>query len=120
MVKADSLNAVARRFDAAVERNSVENISERDAGRRFTEQSRSRGTVQASTWSFKQPSPSVRESSWFVVVTRNDPPWGANLVREREPYALIVTLNDRFAQQSRLYSRVEAQLRTRLRARQTV
>ena len=119
LVQADSLNAVARRFNAAVARNSVEEISERNTARRITEQARSRGTVQASTWRFTQPSQSVRESSWFVVVTRSDPAWGANLVGEREPYALAVTLNDRLAEQSRLYTRVEAQLRTRLRARQT-
>ncbi len=119
LVQAESLNAVARRFNAAVARDSVEDISERDAGRRFTEQARSRGTVQASTWRFKQPSPSVRGSSWFVVVTRNDPAWGANLVREREPYALAVTLADRLAEQSRLHTLVEARLRTQLRARQT-
>ncbi len=119
LVQAESLNAVARRFNAAVARDSVEDISERNAGRRFTEQVRSRGTVQASTWRFTQPSQSVRRSPWFVVATRNDPAWGANLVREREPYALAVILNDRLAQQSRLYSRVETQLRIQLRARQT-
>jgi len=119
LVQAESLDAVARRFNAAVARDSVENISERNAGRGFTEQTRSRGTVQASTWQFTQPSPSVRRSSWFVVVTRNDPAWGANLVREREPYALAVMLADRLAEQSRLYNRMEAQLRTRLRAGQT-
>jgi len=119
LVQAESLNAVARRFNAAVARDSVEDISERNAGRGFTEQARSRGTVQASTWRFTQPSLAVQESSWFVVVTRNDPAWGANLVREQEPYALTVTLADRLAQQSRLYTRVKAQLRTRPRARQT-
>ena len=118
-VQAESLNTVARSFNAAVDRDDVDNVPERNAGRSLAERARSRGTVQASTWSFTQPSSAVRRSSWFVVVTRNDPAWGANLVREREPYALAVTLTDRLAQQPRLYTRVEARLRAQLRARQT-
>ena len=59
----------------------------------------------------------MRESSWFVVVTRNDPPWGQNLASEHESYALTVSVADRLAQQTRLYTRIEAQLRARARAR---
>ena len=118
-VQAESLDTVARSFNAAVDRDDVDNVPERNSGRSLAERARSRGTVQASTWSFTQPTPAVRGSPWFVVVTRNDPAWGANLVRVREPYALAVTLTDRLAEQPRLYSRVEARLRARVRARQT-
>ena len=117
LVQAKSLDEVARRFDAAVDRRATEDIKERAPGRRFSETVRSRGTVQASTWTFTQPSMAMRKSSWFVVVTRNDPAWGTNLAYEREPYALVVTLADRLAQQPRLYTRIEAQLRARVRAR---
>ena len=117
LVNANTLDVVARWFNAAVDQDAAAKIKERDSGRSVPETIRSRGTVQASTWRFTQPSRAMRESSWFVVVTRNDPPWGQNLAAERESYALTVTVADRLAQQPRLYSRIEAQLRARARAR---
>ena len=116
-VQADSLDEVARSFNAAVDGNDAPTIQERAPGRQISERDRSRGTVQASMWTFMQPSRAMRESSWFVVVTRNDPAWGSNLSSEREPYALTVTLSDRFAEQPRLYTRIEARLRERIRVR---
>ena len=117
LVNANALDEVARWFNAAVDQYAAARITERAAGRSVPETVRSRGTVQASTWRFTQPSRAMRESSWFVVVTRNDPPWGQNLSSERESYALTVTLADRLAQQPRLYSRIDAQLRARARVR---
>lgn len=119
LVQAGSLDEVAQSFNNAIDRNTAPNIKERVPGRRISETDRSRGTVQASTWKFKQPSGAMRESSWFVVVTRNDPAWGANLSSERELYALTVVLADRFAEQPRLYTRIEARLRERVRVRRT-
>ncbi len=116
-VQAASLDDVARRFNAAVDQATTEAISERSNGRRFTERVRSRGTVQASTWTFRQPLGAMVQSSWFVVVTRNDPAWGVNLASEREPYALAVTLSDRLAEQAVLYTRIQARLRERIRIR---
>ena len=116
-VSARSLNDVAQSFNAAIDRNVAPTIRERASRRRISERDRSHGTVQASTWTFTQPSGAVRESSWFVVVTRNDPAWGASLSSEREPYALTVTLSDRYAGQPRLYTRIEARLRERIRVR---
>ena len=98
-VQASSLDEVAQSFNAAVDRNDASTIQERAPGRRISERDRSRGAVQASTWTFMQPSKAMRESSWFVVVTRNDPAWGANLSSEQEPYALTVTISDRSAEQ---------------------
>ena len=116
---AGSLDEVVRRFDAAVDKDTTTEVKERSSGRRFSETVRSRSSVQASTWTFTQPSVALRESSWFVVVTRNDPTWGGNLSSEREQYALAVTLDDRKAQQlqltPRLYTQVEARLRARVR-----
>ena len=117
LVQANSLNEVARRFDAAVDINTTAAIKERASGRSTSETVRSRGTVQASTWTFAQPSAAMRNGSWYLVVTRNDPAWGRSLSSERESYALVVTLADRLAQQPRLYTRIEAQLRARARAR---
>ena len=117
LVNANGLDEVARWFNAAVNQDDAARIEERSSGRSIPETIRSRGTVQASTWRFTQPSRTIRERSWFVVVTRNDPPWGQNLSSERERYALTVTLVDRLAQQPRLYTRIETQLRARARAR---
>ncbi len=117
LVKADSLNEVAHSFNAATERETNPSMSESSGNREVTEQQRSRGTVQSSTWTFKQPSRNTRRSSWFVVVTRNDPPWGKHLASERESYALTVALADRLAEQPRLYTRIEARVRARARAR---
>ena len=114
-VQADSLDEVAGWFNAAVDRNAVTRIPERDADRRFSETVRSRGTVQASTWTFTQPSRATRERSWFVVATRNDPPWGEDLSSERESYVLVVTVTDRLAQQPRLYTQLQTQIEARLR-----
>ena len=122
LVQADSLDEVARWFNAAVAREGIASISEYDAGRRFSETVRSKGTVQASTWRFRQPSRSMSDKSKFVVVTRNDPAWGVNLCLERESYALAVVLSDRAPQQlllhtPRLYTLVQARLRARARVR---
>ena len=116
-VSARSLDDVAQSFNAAIDRNVAPTIQERASGRRISETARSRGTIQASTWTFTQPSRAMRDRSWFVVVTRNDPAWGANLSSKREPYALTVTLSDRYAEQPRLYTRIEARLRERIRVR---
>ena len=117
LVPAGSLDEVARSFNAAVDRDVAPNVQERAAGRRISERDRSHGTVQASTWTFTQPSAAVRERSWFVVVTRSDPAWGSNLSSQRERYALTVTLSDRAAERPRLYTRIEARLRERIRMR---
>lgn len=117
LVQAKSLGEVVDRFDAAIDIDDTTNIRERPSGRRFSERDRSRGTVQASTWTFQQPSRALRECSWYVVVTRNDPAWGSTLSSEREFYALAVTLADRLVQEPRLYTRIQARLRERTRAR---
>lgn len=66
LVQAASTAEVAATFNAATDRDSHPNIPERARGRDVTAQQRGRGTLQASTWTFKQPSPAVQEKSWFV------------------------------------------------------
>lgn len=115
LVRANSLDEVARAFDARTDPNHAPKLSEPSNTRSCSIRDRSRGTVQASTWTFTQPSPNMRADSWFVVVTRNDPPWGANLVSEHEPYALVVSLADRETVSPRLYANIQARLRARAR-----
>lgn len=120
--QAGSLDEVTRAFNAASDRDTDPAIKERDFGRSISETARSRGTVQASTWAFAQPPSKVQESSWFVVVTRNDSSWGGSLTSEREHYALTVTLSDRLAEQQRLhatqlYAQVQALIQVQARAR---
>ena len=117
LVQAESLEKVARSFNAAVDRNAAPRIAERNVRRRFSERDRSRGTVQASTWTFTQPSREMQTDSWFVVVTRHDPAWGTPLSSTREPYALVAVLADQSAEEPRLYARIEARLRERARVR---
>ena len=122
LVQANSLDQAAQWFDADVQvaEDEVGNGRERGAGRGLTETARSRGTVQASTWTFTQPSRVIRQSSWFVVVTRNGPAWGESISFEREPYALVVNLSERVEQQTQLsvlplYSQMRALLQGRAR-----
>lgn len=120
LVRASSLDDVVRWFNADDTRSEEDSkkAKEYTGGRELTETDRSRGTVQASTWTFAQPSKATSQSSWFVVVTRNDPGWGQSLSYEREPYSLVVTLSDRAGQQSRLGARsLYAQVQTLLQGR---
>ena len=117
LVHAESLDEVATWFNAAIESDDLERIPERASGRGLSETVRSRGTVQASTWRFTRPSAAIRRAQWFVVVTRNDPPWGRALASEKEGYALAITLDDRTLPQLRIGTSLYAQIRARLRAR---
>ena len=120
LVHKASLEEVAQWFNAAVAADGVDSVPERSGGRALSETVRSKGTVQASTWSFAQPTSQVEQDRWFVVVTRNDPPWGRVLTREKEPYALVVTLDDRATPQLQIGTSLYAQVRDRLRARARV
>ena len=117
LVQARSLDEVAKWFNAAEDPEGLERIPERATGRGLSETVRSKGTVQATTWQFTTPSQSLQERGWFVVVTRNDPPWGDGLCIKEEPYALVVVLNDRLGPQLLITSQIYTQIQTRLRAR---
>lgn len=123
LVPANSLDEVVARFDAAGNLDATIKIKERDLNRRFNQQDRSKGTAQASTWSFPRPSSHVRNHRWFVVVTRHDAPWGRSLASEREDYAIAVNLTNQVASslqlQPSLYAQVWARLNQRIRVRRT-
>lgn len=80
---------------------------------------RSRGTVQAATWEIRQISGEQwRSHKLYVVVTRRVPSWALGEVPE-EDYALTIVLEDKHRAESRLYSQLQARLRTRVRQRST-
>jgi len=118
VVEAESLDAVATSFNAATAHGDFEGIPEfLPANRELSETARSKGTVQASTWVIKVVSEARRQKRLFVVVTRNDPPWGEAITNEREEYSLVICLRDREAQNARLYTQIRTQLEARVRAR---
>ncbi len=117
LVQAESLDEVASWFSTADDEPGAVPVAELSAGRNITEQARSKGTVQASTWTLTVASQGRRSRPWFVVVTRNDPAWSESLSSEREDYALVTAIADRQAQGTRLYTRIQARLRQRGRAR---
>ena len=83
---------------------------------------RSKGTGQSATWRFRQFNKRSKLLNFqlFVVITRNDHPWGEPHSATVEPYALAVCFRDRTNQEARLYSQVQNKLRLRDRTRARV
>lgn len=121
LVTAPDLDNVATMFNNATEKADYDNIPEMN-NRNVSSTIRGKGTVQAATWSFTQfnSRAKLRNNRLFVVVTRNDYPWGELHSASVEPYALVVCFRDRSNQEARLYSQVQAKLRARERARARV
>ncbi len=121
LVTASNLDHVTTMFSRATERDDYENIPEM-SNRNVSSTMRGKGTVQAATWSFSQFNrrSKLRNNRPYVVVTRNDFPWGEPHSATFEPYALVVCFRDRTNQEARLYSQIQAKLRARERARARV
>ncbi len=117
LIQADSVNQILGSLGTSSTSQDVGTMSERSSGRSVTHRIRSKGTVQASTWSFRQPSSTVRSQEFYIVVTRWDPTWYRDYSREELPYALVTALSDRANQTSRLYTQVKAELQSRVRSR---
>ena len=83
--------------------------------RDVTQDDRSRGTLQSTTWSFNQFN---KPRKLFLVVTRQDQPWAYDQVEEKENYALAVSITDRENEEARLYQQISAQLQAREQAKQ--
>ena len=105
-------------FNKATEKDDYENIPELKTAT-IGQQARSKGTVQADFWRFRQfnTNSKLRSQKLFVVVTRNDFPWGESLCNTDEDYSLVVSLRDQENEEARLYSRIKAQLEARLPVR---
>jgi len=118
LVTAPDLEHVTTMFKKATEKDDYENIPELKTAT-IGQQARSKGTVQADFWRFRQfnAKSKLRTQKLFVVVTRNDFPWGENLCDTEEAYSLVVSLRDQENEEARLYSKVKVQLEARLPVR---
>jgi len=121
LVTAPDLDHVTTMFNKATEKVDYDSIPEMN-NRNVNSTLRGKGTAQAATWSFTQfnSRSKLRNNRLFVVVIRNDYPWGEPHSATVEPYALVVCFRDRTNQEARLYSQVQAKLRVRERARARV
>lgn len=117
LIKASSLDEVSQRFNNDVPIEKTTKYSEHSNQRGITEQLRNYGTLQCSTWNFKQVNARERLKKVFVVVTRHDFPWAENSLRDPEPYSLVVNLRDKENEEARLLQQVEAVLQSRVRVR---
>lgn len=114
LVSGESLEDVQLHFNNAT-KEQVESMSDaRSTNRDISGEIRSKGTVQSSVWRVKKLSPTQK---WFVVVTRQDAPWGKELSEEQEPYAIVVTVTDRENETAQLYSQMDLRLQEKARIR---
>lgn len=111
------IDHVSKMFSRATNKDEHENIPEL-ASPDCAGKVRGKGTAQKATWCFRQLNGNarLRTKKLFVVVTRNDYPWGEAVSSTKEHYALVVCLRDRQNESARLYT----QLQSRLQARQAV
>ena len=118
LVAARDLEHVASMFNKATKKDDYQGIPELP-GSAIGQQARSKGTVQADFWRFLRfkSNSKLRTQKLFVVVTRNDFPWGESLCDSEEEYSLVVSLRDVENQRARLYSQIKAQLEARLPVR---
>ncbi len=118
LVSAPDLDHVVKMFNKATSEENYEKIPEL-TGASVGLKHRSRGTVQSATWQFKQVNRTskLKTGKLFVVVTRNDYPWGEVDTKIAEKYSLVVCLRDRENQQAKLYSQIQNRLQQRQRAR---
>lgn len=111
LVAARDLQHVTMMFNKATIKEDYKNINEL-AGSIIGQSVRSKGTVQADFWRFKQFTSisKLRTQKLFVVVTRNDFPWGESLCESEEDYSLLVSFRDKENSQAKLYSQIQARL----------
>jgi hypothetical protein len=107
-----NLDHVVAMFDADTADEEYENIPEVALSRTVGSRHRSRGTLQACSYSLTKPRDAL---SLILVVTRNDRAWSGS--DETEAYALAVVVDDRLNADARLYAhaRATAQVRIQLR-----
>jgi hypothetical protein len=117
LVKGDSLEKVQLHFNQKTQGDAETLNDSATPNRDISSQLRDKGTVQSSTWSFRQLKPTDK---WFVVVTRNDREWGIAMCLEQERYALVITVADRDNQQAQLYTEIRQRIQEKERIRSQI
>lgn len=115
LVVARDLEHVSTMFNKTTKKEDYQNIQEL-TGATVGWGARSKGTVQADFWRLKQfqrDSP-LRRMKLFVVITRNDFPWGEDLCNSEENYSLLVSLRDKDNPRAQLYTQIKTQLAARV------
>ncbi|MDH5719847.1 MAG: S8 family peptidase [Spirochaetia bacterium] len=113
-VKSNSAEEVYQMFDKGTPDDEYSNIPEYSHGRWITSKERTNGTVQSSTWILKA---SRLPEKYFIVVTRNDYPWGERISKLKEEYVLAVIIRDKENQEAQLYTKIRNAVRERARGR---
>ena len=120
LVAANDISEVLTTFNQATDKETYDEIKDigKEIGvsnRDITSTLRNKGTVQSTTWLFKQfdSRAILRNKKLFIVVTRHDFPWGEPHSATEEKYALVAAFRDRDNGEAKLYT----QIRTRLQAR---
>ncbi|XUO87853.1 S8 family peptidase [Halomonas sp. KM072] len=118
LVAARDLEHVTTMFNKATKKDDYQSIKEL-AGATIGQTARSKGTVQADSWKFFQfnSNSALRNKKLFVVVTRNDFPWGESLCDSEESYSLLVSLRDKQNLSAQLYTQIKARLDARVPVR---
>ncbi|ANJ59050.1 peptidase S8 [Pseudomonas silesiensis] len=116
LVRGNSLSEVQKHFNHDTQDDHEPVNDSVDGDRRSVSTTiRDKGTVQASTWTFKLLQPNTK---WFVVVTRNDRDWGNALCEQKEKYSLVVTVTDHENIEATLYADIQLRLQEMARARE--
>ncbi len=115
-VKSTSLEEVTKMFNKATTADEYENIKEYSSNRNISSKLRSKGTNQSSTWQFQQPKKS--RDKFFVIVTRNDFPWGDKVGKEEEEYSLVISIQDKEAIEPKLYTQIKEKLDQKIKTSQ--
>lgn len=112
----DNVDTLAARFREDSELENIPEWGNLSPGKQL----RSKGTVMAASATMKilpRTSVLLNGKHLFVVVTHQVEDWARDLVREAEPYALGIILEDRARQDVRLYTQLRVRLQQRARAR---
>ncbi len=118
LVTAADLEHVTTMFNKATEKDDYDAIPEID-GATVGSTLRGKGTVQADTWRFTifSNNSKLKNNKLFLVVTRNDFPWGEALCNQEESYSLVVCLRDRENEEAHLYTQIRSKIQLSMRAR---
>ncbi len=117
LIKGKSLEEVQLHFNHETQNENETRNDDATPNRNISAQIRDKGTVQSSSWYFKQRKP---DEKWFVVVTRQDRDWGdSSPCLDQEHYALVITATDRENEQAQLYTEIQLRIQEHVRARVT-